>query len=550
MAEDLREYIVSVENKDQLDVLYEKMESEGGSEFIPDRKVEVAHRRPMSRNTHYMLTQSEAENLKNESGVINVEISPKEIGARPRPHWIQRSSDWDRCGSGNTNDINWGLLRSSLIENIDSWGSYFCTPGDREVISSSDGLNVDVVISDGMVNPAHPEMALNPNGTGGTRVVQYNWLRHRLEVEGTANGTYVYTPYNDTSNADRTADNNHGMHVAGTVAGNRQGWAKRANIYNINPYSTDINNINNTDTLFHFDYIRAFHRAKTVNPAARVINPTVVNCSWGYSSTVNISSIQQIRFQGTTFNSPFNIGQIFSQFNLANDGVNKVYLPFRYAALEIDIQDAINDGIIIVGSAGNDTMKIDLLNGVSWNDEVRAANVWYQYHRGSSPSADANVICVGAVGNSSLDTETKAYYSNYGPRINIWAPGSSIMSSVHTGGVSDPRNSNFLLDIYSGTSMASPQVCGVIACLLQKYPTLRQADVLRFLNEKLSIIDGLSDDNSDLYGIIDGATTRYLYNYPHKKYVGQTAPDFNYSLRQNNQVKYPRTKIHRRVINT
>jgi subtilisin family serine protease len=547
MAEDLKEYIISVENKDQLDTLYEKMESKGGSEFIPDRKVEVAHRRPMSRNTHYMLTQSEAENLKNEIGIINVELSPKDIGARPRPHWIQRSSDWDRCGSGNTNDINWGLLRSSLIQNIDSWGASFCTPGDKEIISSSDGLNVDVVISDGMVNPAHPEMALNPNGTGGARVVQYNWLRHRLEVEGTANGTYIYTPYNDTNNADRTSDNNHGMHVAGTVAGNRQGWAKRANIYNINPYETDINSIND---LFHFDYIRAFHRAKTANPATRVINPTVVNASWGYSSAVNVSNIQQIRFQGTTFNSPFNISQLFSLYNLANDEVSEVYLPFRYTALEIDIQDAINEGIIIVSSAGNDTMKIDVLNGTSWNDEVKAGNVWYQYHRGSSPSADANVICVGAVGNYSLDTETKAYYSNYGPRINVWAPGSSIISSVHTNGTADPRNSNFLLDIYSGTSMASPQVCGVIACLLQKYPSLKQADVLKFLNEKLSIIDGLSDDDSDLYGIIDGATTRYLYNYPHKKYTGQTVPDFNYNLRQNNQVKYPRTKIHRKVINT
>lgn len=545
MTEDLKEYIISVEDRSQLDALYDKMESKGGSEFIPDRKVEIAHRRPNSRNTHYLLTKSEAEKIKNESGVINVQLSPAERGIRTRPHWVQRSSDWDKCGNVNNSDINWGLLRCSLNKDIPDWGSTFCTPGDRQIISSSDGLNVDVVISDGMVNPDHPEMALNEDGTGGSRVVQYNWLQHRSIVQGGANGTYIYTPYNDTGDPDRTSDNNHGMHVAGTVAGNRQGWAKRSNIYNINPYSTDINGISE---VFHFDYIRAFHNAKTVNPSTGLINPTVVNCSWGYGAEIAISSIDRILFEGTVFNGPFTLSQLFYNFNISPITQNLVYIPLRDAAMEIDIQDAINDGIIIVGSAGNEITKIDVPNGASWDDAIRSNGVWDNYHRGSSPGSDANVICVGAVDSVSTNVEMKAYYSNYGPRIDIWAPGSSIISSVHTDGiVSDPRNINFLLDKYSGTSMASPQVCGVIACLMQRLPRLVQADILKFTKEKLSIPNGLTDDPTDVYKTLDGSTTAYLYNYPFKRYEGRTTPDFNYKLRSDLKATYPRLKIHRKI---
>ena len=544
MTEDLKEYIISVEDKSQLDALYEKMESNSGGEFIPNRKVEVIHRRPTSRNTHYLLTDSEAEKIKNESGIINVQVSPHQRGVRVRPHWIQRSSDWDKCGDQNINDINWGLLRCSLNQNISDWGTTFCTPGDRQIISSSDGLNVDVVISDGMVNPAHPEMALNADGTGGSRVIQYNWLLHRSVVQGGANGTYIYTPYNDIGNPDRTDDNNHGMHVAGTVAGNRQGWARRANIYNINPYGTDVNNI---DIAFHFDYIRAFHNAKIVNPTTGLTNPTVVNCSWGYGLQVAVSNITRVLFQGTVFTGPFTISQLFYNYNIVPINANTVLVPIRDAAMEIDVQDAINDGIIMVGSAGNETTKIDVPNGISWDDAVQSFGTWDNYHRGSSPPSDANVICVGAVENTnSAGVEMKAYYSNYGPRINVWSPGSSIISSVHTDGITDPRNSNFRLDKYSGTSMASPQVCGVIACLMQRFPKLTQADVLKFITEKLSIPNALTDDPSDEYGRFEGAANLYLYNYPFRKYSGMTIPDFNYQLRGNTSVKYPRLKIHRK----
>jgi len=53
---ELKEYVVTLKKYEDLDDFYEDMESPGGSVYIPDRRVDVVHRRPLSRNTHYWLT--------------------------------------------------------------------------------------------------------------------------------------------------------------------------------------------------------------------------------------------------------------------------------------------------------------------------------------------------------------------------------------------------------------------------------------------------------------------------------------------------------------
>ena len=46
-----------------------------------------------------------------------------------------------------------------------------------------------------------------------------------------------------------------------------------------------------------------------------------------------------------------------------------------------------------------------------------------------SPSAADNVICVGNIG--SLKDEYKRNSSNWGARVDIWAPGTDIISAVY-----------------------------------------------------------------------------------------------------------------------
>ena len=51
-----QEYIVTLNNKDDLDEFYYDMETPGGNLYIPNRSVDIVNRRPISRNTHYNLT--------------------------------------------------------------------------------------------------------------------------------------------------------------------------------------------------------------------------------------------------------------------------------------------------------------------------------------------------------------------------------------------------------------------------------------------------------------------------------------------------------------
>ncbi|KAI8813716.1 peptidase S8/S53 domain-containing protein [Cladochytrium replicatum] len=73
-----------------------------------------------------------------------------------------------------------------------------------------------------------------------------------------------------------------------------------------------------------------------------------------------------------------------------------------------------------------------------------------------SPAASVKAITVGA---TNIDDE-KAYFSNYGRCVNILAPGQDIESTW--------IGSKTATNTISGTSMASPHVCGAVAALLSR----------------------------------------------------------------------------------
>ena len=118
----LKEWIVTLYNHEDLESFYEDMETPGGSLYIPDRAVDLAKRRPTSRNTHYMLTFEEAELLHQDERVWGVELLELlEISTRPLGYKITSGSfakDW----GADANDINWGLLRQSETANRTNWG--------------------------------------------------------------------------------------------------------------------------------------------------------------------------------------------------------------------------------------------------------------------------------------------------------------------------------------------------------------------------------------------------------------------------------------------
>jgi len=73
-----------------------------------------------------------------------------------------------------------------------------------------------------------------------------------------------------------------------------------------------------------------------------------------------------------------------------------------------------------------------------------------------SPAGSSHAITVGATESS----DAAASYSNFGLCVDIYAPGSAIVST----GVSGPRSRATM----SGTSMAAPHVAGVVALALEK----------------------------------------------------------------------------------
>lgn len=139
------------------------------------------------------------------------------------------------------------------------------------------------------------------------------------------------------------------------------------------------------------------------------------------------------------------------------------------------IQSAYASGVVIVAAAGN--------NG----------NTQTLY-----PAAHQNVI---AVANLEA-TDIKANGSNYGSRIDISAPGSSILSTAMTGlscGTSYHESGIQRYSYCGGTSMASPVVAGVVGLMRSNNPSLSAP----FIKTKIkATADNIDNENPEYIGML------------------------------------------------
>jgi hypothetical protein len=561
---ELNEYYVTLHNFEEAEEFYNDMETEGGSLYIPGRCVECANRRPISRTTHYMLTAEEAELIKKDPRVLDVELNYADAGVKIMPLAAAVSQDGNKADITETvapDMLNWGLVRHTVgrpnlgLEfypdgwcdttkldafntKADSWptppfkvttwqlrpytrengtwqilprywdivgvtpksgkswgdyGGFYNTTVNTTVRTNATGKNVDVVIIDGgIVQQAHPEFAKNPDGSGGTRCVSYNWYQHNTELGLGANGTY---PYSGSGNSmfggigafkPVISFNSHATHCTGTVAGITQGWAKEANIYNL-----DFNQPN------VFDFVRMFHKYKPINPATGRKNPTVCSNSWGlFVGAMDAARISSYTYRGTVGNSK-DTGTLNSVGILADEAYGSKTVGIYSAAMDSDVQDAINEGIIIICASGNSSYRIARADSPDWDNTVTitgakprsdlAGEGTHYYARGASPGSSTNNdarLCIGALYN--LMWDTKASFSNCGPQVELYAAGQAVMSSylnetATNPAVKDSRNNSYYLQKLQGTSMATPQVSGIIACLLETYPHWSNKEVKEYL---------------------------------------------------------------------
>jgi len=215
----------------------------------------------------------------------------------------------------------------------------------------------------------------------------------------------------------------------------------------------------------------------------------------------------------------------------AQYGMTGTAFGVRIDSVDTVVQDCLDYGVVLVGAAGNEYMTMDALGGSDYNNYYNNTVRGKQYYmRGGTPTVQPGVICVGSVDNIYTpgvpgNKEQKAAYSNSGPRVDVFAPGTfivSTVSNVYEAGFAQapygvnvyPSNPNFKIANIQGTSMASPNVAGIVAQLLQVYPGETPAQIRQRVID-LSTFNvlyntGSTTDYSNL-NALHGAPNRYAY---------------------------------------
>ena len=290
-------YIVTLKKKEDLEGFYADMASDG---------YKLSLKRPISRNTHYFMEEEDAVEIRKDSRVIACERHPEQLGITPTPYGVINNEPYGTSGqfrkSGSftdPNDKDWGKLSVAGTDAQRRKGTWGSGSGTNVVTDTyemfNNGKHVDVVIVDQPVSRDCAEW--NSPSTGLSRFVEYEWYNElntyvsSIDDDGQTIPTGSYLPNYPDNNANQSS---HGIHVAGTVAGQWYGWANEANIYSMGILSGGGGaTFAGPSTFLCFDYLRAFHRYKPVNPETGHRNPTVTNHSWGYSYDLSLIHISE-----------------------------------------------------------------------------------------------------------------------------------------------------------------------------------------------------------------------------------------------------------------
>ena len=509
-------YIVTLYNKEDLEGFYDDMKDNG---------FRLNLKRPISRNTHYWMTDEQAEELKQDPRVWDVDLRPEDKGIYPKicktttdetiPRYFE-ARFWKGGGIDPLNDHSWGYVHTigdpTLPNNGkgqfgSSGGSYsthvstiFANPYENS--AWSDGRNVDIVVCDDPVSSDCSDWM----GFEANRFVSYQWFNElNTEVSSIDDDGQTLPTGNVTYYSNQTNPEYHGTHVAGTCAGNFYGLANQANIYGLQILGT-MPSGQTLQPLLLYDYLRAFHRKKPINPVTGYKNPTISNHSWGYSTETSleaefptgivIGNVVEVNYRGVQYNasnpnpSGWTMAGLEIDFGIAP---TKWSIPVTLTSVNADVEDAIEDGIVIICAAGNDNFHVVPQGDQDYNNFVifqgYNSNAPIYFNRGMSPASAPNAIMVGSLGS---DAQFKrSSFTNFGPRIDVFAPGSNIISTWGSpAAITGPRAGQGIVDTkysggtdwmypISGTSMASPLVASVAAMVANA----RRTD--RFSNDDL-----------------------------------------------------------------
>jgi subtilisin family serine protease len=256
-----------------------------------------------------------------------------------------------------------------------------------------------------------------------------------------------------------------------------------------------------------FDAVTSGGNANDCQGHGTHVAGTVGGTTYGVAKGVTIHPVRVLGCNGSGTNSGVIAGMDWVSANHIKPAVANMSLGGGASQATDDaVQRMVNAGVTVVVAAGNS------------NDN--ACNY--------SPARAVNAITVG----STTSTDARSSFSSFGTCLDIFAPGSSVLSA----GISSSTATATL----SGTSMASPHVAGVAALFLASNPTATPAQVTS------AIINASTPNKVTNPGA--GSPNRLLYSFfgttppPPPPPTGQTYTNTaDYQIRDNTTVNSPIT---------
>ena len=176
---------------------------------------------------------------------------------------------------------------------------------------------------------------------------------------------------------------------------------------------------------------------------------TIGSATYGVAKGVRLRAVRVLNCSGSGSTSGIIAGIDWVRLNRTNPAVANLSLGGGYSStLNTAVTNLANSGVFVAVAAGN--------------SNANACNY--------SPASASVVTTVAA----STSTDARASYSNYGSCVDLYAPGSSILSTWINGGTAT----------LSGTSMASPHVAGVAARYKSTYGNASTATIDAWIKSK------------------------------------------------------------------